>query len=384
MKKLAIGILVFLLALVPVMAANYTYSEVGLTFRDIESDNVVHSLPISLVFQNSDYDLKIESKKFIDINGVVNYKLSPGFWKVEVLVDNPRTPIPDYHGIVTLDVPKGFEIVEQTVYIEKVGFVDGFVTDEKGSLVKNAEVNLKCGDKFSTETTSDDYGSFDFGIVPVENTLGGVVSQVNQLILNTELFVSGAVELSIHHCLLGLSGADHRELRIVYSHYQALEQCHHFLVRNKLEPAPYYDTAGAAKMLAEKAPKATAVIASNLCAELYNLEIIKENIEDFTRNKTRFLVFAKKENTTPGSKCSIIFSTEHKAGTLFRVLEVFARKNLNLTRIESIPNQLGSFVFFLDFEGSRDDDNVVTALEDVKKITTRFRMMGFYDECRDE
>ncbi len=167
MKKLAIGILVFLLALVPVMAANYTYSEVGLTFRDIESDNVVHSLPISLVFQNSDYDLKIESKKFIDINGVVNYKLSPGFWKVEVLVDNPRTPIPDYHGIVTLDVPKGFEIVEQTVYIEKVGFVDGFVTDEKGSLVKNAEVNLKCGDKFSTETTSDDYGSFDFGIVPV-------------------------------------------------------------------------------------------------------------------------------------------------------------------------------------------------------------------------
>ena len=137
-------------------------------------------------------------------------------------------------------------------------------------------------------------------------------------------------------------------------------------------------------MLAEKASKATAVIASNLCAELYNLEIIKENVEDFTRNKTRFLVFSKKENKTPGSKCSIIFSTEHKAGTLFRVLEVFASKNLNLTRIESIPNQLGSFVFFLDFEGSRDDDNVVKALDEVKKITTRFRVMGFYDECKGE
>ncbi len=227
-------------------------------------------------------------------------------------------------------------------------------------------------------------GLFDFGIVPVENTLGGVVSQVNQLILNTNLFVTGAIELSIHHCLLCLPGADHRELRVVYSHYQALEQCHHFFIRNKLEPVPYYDTAGAAKMLAEKAPKAAAVVASNLCAELYNLEIIKENIEDFTRNKTRFLVFAKEENKAAGSKCSIIFSTEHKAGTLFRVLEIFASKGLNLTRIESLPNQLGSFVFFLDFEGSREDKNVVKALEEVKKITTNFRLMGFYDEYKGE
>ena len=218
----------------------------------------------------------------------------------------------------------------------------------------------------------------------MENTLGGVVSQVNQLILDTDLYVTGAIELSIHHCLLGLPGADHRELRAVYSHYQALEQCHHFLIRNKLEPVPYYDTAGAAKMLAEKAPKATAVIASDLCAELYNLEIIKENIEDFSRNKTRFLVFAKEENKTAGSKCSIVFSTEHKAGTLFRVLEVFARESLNLTRIESLPNQLGSFVFFLDFEGSREDANVVKALEEVKKITTRFRLMGFYDEFKKD
>jgi len=248
---------------------------------------------------------------------------------------------------------------------------------------KNDLIPIPCNE-FTEVFDGVTSGLFEFGIVPVENTLGGVVSQVNQLILNTELFVTGAVELSIHHCLLGLPGADHRELRVVYSHYQALEQCHHFLVRNKLEPFPYYDTAGAAKMLAEEAPKATAVIASNLCAELYNLEIIKENIEDFTRNKTRFLVFAKKENKTPGSKCSIIFSTEHKAGTLFKVLEVFAKESLNLTRIESIPNQLGSFVFFLDFEGSKDDDNVAKALEDVKKITTRFRMLGFYDEFKEE
>jgi len=244
-------------------------------------------------------------------------------------------------------------------------------------------IPIPCNE-FTEVFSSVTSGLFDFGIVPVENTLGGIVSQVNQLILNADLYVIGAIELSIHHCLLGLPGADHRELRVVYSHYQALEQCHHFLLRNKLEPVPYYDTAGAAKMLAEKAPKAAAVVASNLCAELYNLEIIKENIEDFNQNKTRFLVFAKQENKAAGSKCSIIFSTEHKAGTLFRVLEVFASKGLNLTRIESIPNQLGSFVFFLDFEGSKNDENVVKALEEVKKITTKFRLMGFYDECKEE
>ena len=225
-------------------------------------------------------------------------------------------------------------------------------------------------------------GLFDFGIVPVENTLGGVLSQVNQLILNTDLFVVGAVTLPIHHCLLSVPGTDYRELRAVYSHYQALEQCHHFIARNNLEPVPFYDTAGAAKMIAEKRPTASAAIASKLCAELYDLEIIKENIEDFDSNITRFLVFSKDENNEKGEKCSIVFSTEHKAGTLFRALEVFAQKGINLTRIESIPNLQGSFAFFLDFAGSKNDSNIAKALKEVQKLTSNFRLMGFYDEIQ--
>jgi len=223
-------------------------------------------------------------------------------------------------------------------------------------------------------------GLYDYGIVPVENTLGGVVSRVNELLINTDLFVVGAVNLSIHHCLLALPGTDHRELRVVYSHSQALEQCHQFLVRNKLEPVPYYDTAGAAKMLLEESPKASAAIASNLSAELYNLEIIKENIEDLSTNMTRFFVISKEEIGTDGDKCSIIFTTEHKAGTLFKVLEVFAKARLNLTRIESIPNRQGSFAFFLDFMGSKKEERVVKALEEVEKIINNFRLIGCYEE----
>jgi prephenate dehydratase/chorismate mutase len=223
-------------------------------------------------------------------------------------------------------------------------------------------------------------GIYDFGIVPVENSLGGVISQVNQLIINTDLFVTGAVELTVHHCLLALPGTDHRELRTVYSHAQALEQCHHFLIRNKLEPLPYYDTAGSAKMLLDQMPKASAAIASKLAADIYHLDIIKENIEDFEHNITRFLIFSREKPKTEGNKCSIIFSTAHKAGTLFKVLEVFARSKLNLTRIESLPNQQGSFAFFLDFMGSDRDEKVRQTLEEVREHTRNFRLLGCYQE----
>ena len=154
------------------------------------------------------------------------------------------------------------------------------------------------------------------------------------------------------------------------------------MVRNNLEPIPYYDTAGAAEMIADSAPKASAAIASKLCAEIYNLDVIKENIEDFDKNITRFLVFSKEENQENGKKCSIVFFTEHKAGILFRVLELFAKQNINLTRIESLPNQQGSFAFFLDFIGGKNDSKVQKTLEAVKSITANFRFLGCYDEIK--
>jgi prephenate dehydratase/chorismate mutase len=234
--------------------------------------------------------------------------------------------------------------------------------------------------KFTDVFEGVDSGPYDYGIVPVENTLGGVVGEVNELLINTKLHVVGAIELPIHLCLLTLPGTDHREIRTAYSHPQALAQCRHFLARNKLEPVQCHDTAGAARMLMEKELKSSSAIASKLSAELYGLEIIKEDIEDLERNMTRFLVLSKEENREGGNKCSIIFSTEHKAGTLFSVLEVFARKNINLTRIESIPNEPGNYAFFLDFIGSNKDDKVLMALEKVKEITSKFKLMGCYKE----
>jgi len=223
-------------------------------------------------------------------------------------------------------------------------------------------------------------GLYDYGIVPVENTLGGVVGEVNELLVNTDLYVVGAVELPISLCLLVLHGADHREIRNIYSSSQALDQCSHFLSRNNLAPVQYYDSAGAAKMLAEQMPQGTAVIASRLAAEIYDLNVIKEDIDNFGDNITRFLILAREENRDDGDKCSIVFSTEHRAGTLFSALEVFAKKNINLTRIGSIRSGRGDYTFFLDFIGSSRDENVAAALRDVETVTVNYRFMGCYKE----
>jgi len=226
----------------------------------------------------------------------------------------------------------------------------------------------------------------DFGIVPVENSLEGAVTQVNDLLVETDVTkikIVGEVKIPIHHCLLALPGTDYREIKVVYSHPQALAQCRKFLSRHKLESRPYYDTAGAAMMLSREKPKAAAAIASKLCAELYNLEVLFEGIEDNETNSTRFLILSNKESNEAGNKCSVIFSTEHKAGALFAVLKIFSDAGLNLTRIESRPirNDPGKYAFLLDFQGSDRDQKVISALEKAKKETVIFKFLGCYNEA---
>lgn len=326
---------------------------------------------------NTRMELVLKSKKFNE--KVENLKLETDVLK------NIKI---QYHDLIAPDFCEKLfkEIISESKKLQSIDYkIIGFQGEhgaysEVASRAWNSDIIPMPCSEFTEVFEGVESGLYDYGIVPVENTLGGVISRVNELLISTDLYVVSAVNLPIHHCLLALPGTDYREIHTVYSHSQALEQCRHFLARNKLEPVPYYDTAGAAKMLSETIPKASAAIASKLTAELYNLEIIKENIEDLETNITRFLVLSKQKSSEDGEKCSIIFSTEHKAGTLFRVLEVFAKKNINLTRIESIPNRLGSYVFFLDFIGSKKEDRTLNVLEQVEKMTTSFRIIGFYKE----
>jgi prephenate dehydratase/chorismate mutase len=227
-------------------------------------------------------------------------------------------------------------------------------------------------------------GQLDLGMVPVENSLEGAVTQVNDLLIDTDLRIVGEIKIPVHHCLLALPEAGYHDLRVVYSHPQALAQCHEFIMRHRLEPRPFYDTAGAAKMLADERPEAAGVIANRLCAELYHLEIIKENIEDHPSNSTRFVVLSKGESDRPGDKCSIIFSVKHEAGSLFSVLQVFSENGINLTRIESRPsrNNPGNYVFFTDFEGSDREARVTGVLKAVQERTMTYKFLGCYPSYR--
>jgi prephenate dehydratase/chorismate mutase/prephenate dehydratase len=224
-------------------------------------------------------------------------------------------------------------------------------------------------------------GQLDCGIVPVENSLEGAVNEVNDLLVGTKLRIIGEATIPIHHCLLALPEQDYRDLRTVYSHPQALGQCRGFIARHKLEARPFYDTAGAAIMLREQKPAATAVIASKLCAELYHLEVLKENIEDDDSNKTRFVVLSRDVvQQEEGDKCSIIFSVTHRPGGLFSVLKILSDAAINMTRIESRPlrNDPGSYAFFVDLEGSEKEERIATALEAVKAAATSYKFLGCY------
>lgn len=229
-------------------------------------------------------------------------------------------------------------------------------------------------------------GYFDIGMVPVENSIEGAVTQVNDLLVGTTLRIIGEVVVPVHHCLLVVPGTDYRDIKVVYSHPQALGQCGGFISRNKLEPRPYYDTAGAAAMLSRDRPTAAAAIANRLCAELYGLEVLKENIEDHESNSTRFLVLSKGKGrqAQKGNKCSIIFSTSHKAGALFLVLRVFSDAGINLTRIESRPvrGEPQKYAFLLDLQGSDEDRKISDALAKVEQECTMYKFLGCYREAK--
>ncbi|MBI5046467.1 prephenate dehydratase [Candidatus Micrarchaeota archaeon] len=229
-------------------------------------------------------------------------------------------------------------------------------------------------------------GQLDLAILPVENSIAGPVTQVCDLLMESDLKIIAEIKQPIHHCLLALPDSDYREIKVVYSHPQALAQCKGFISRNTLESRQFYDTAGSAMMIAKDRPAGAAAIASSLCAELYGLEVLKENIEDHNSNTTRFLVLSKDASVsskTEGNKCTVVFSTAHKTGALFEILKLFYESKINLTKIESRPvtKDPGKFAFLVDFQGSDRNPIVQTLLKSIQKETTMFRFLGCYKEA---
>lgn len=225
-------------------------------------------------------------------------------------------------------------------------------------------------------------GDIDNAVVPYENSSTGGVNAVTDLMRKYGLYIKAETEIRIEHCLLGVRGAMLSDIKYVYSHPQGLGQCSNFFKENEsLIECSYANTAFAARDVAAWKEKKNAAIASPRCAKLYGLDIIRDNIQDNNRNKTRFIVISADPNPVKGAvKTSILFTSAHKPGALYNILEPFYNSKINITRIESRPNPRRSFeyFFYLDFVGSAADADVAEALEEAGKHCGLFRIMGSY------
>jgi prephenate dehydratase len=231
-------------------------------------------------------------------------------------------------------------------------------------------------------------GKVDYIVVPLENSIEGSINEIYDLLLQTKMNVVGEIYQRVRHCLIANRGT--KMIRYVHSHPQALAQCRAYLQNKGLRPMPTYDTAGAAKMIKENKMADSAAIASKRAAELYDMEILDEGIEDMKNNYTRFFVLSPKKKKSGKSiplghdhKTSIIFSVRHVPGALFGILGEFAIRKINLTKIESRPTKETpwEYNFYVDFEGHIQNKAVREALLSIKLKTSYIKILGSYKKA---
>ncbi len=225
-------------------------------------------------------------------------------------------------------------------------------------------------------------------IVPVENSIEGSVAQVNDLLLDHDLTISGEVIVPVKHYLMAYDDATIESIKEVLSHPQALGQCRKFLGSHpEWRVVPTYDTAGSARIVAEERRTDRAAIASNRAASVYGLKILKEEIQSEVSNFTRFFVLEKNPGAVPGAnKTSIVFATKNAPGALYRCLGEFASRNVNLSKLESRPrkNKPWVYVFYTDFEGNMDDPNCHAAIGGLLKTGAFVKILGSYKKAESE
>ncbi len=230
-----------------------------------------------------------------------------------------------------------------------------------------------------------DGGKVDYGVLPIENSIGGSIHRNFDLLLEHQLPIVGEVEVPVVHHLLALPGRTLAQVRRIYSHPQALAQCDHFLrTLADVEITATYDTAGSAKMIADQHLEDAAAIASARAGELFGLQPIRSGIQDYDNNTTRFLVVGRAPlSATRPDKTSIVFTLANEPGALFKALSAFALRGIDLTKLESrpIPGRKWEYLFYVDLAAARDDLACERALAHLGEFAPMVRVLGSYPSC---
>ncbi|HEU5277785.1 MAG TPA: prephenate dehydratase [Gaiellaceae bacterium] len=228
---------------------------------------------------------------------------------------------------------------------------------------------------------SVEVGRARWGLVPLDNAHAGSINETYDLFLRHGLHLVGETIVRVDHALLALPGSAIDELSEVISHPQAIAQCEEFLSTLDVTVRAEYNTAGAAKRIAEDRLEGTAAIASKRAAELYGLEALADRIQTYPDNYTRFGALSRDPAPlAEPDKSSLVFGVGHLAGSLYRCLGSFADRHLNLTKLESRPRpgRPWEYVFYADIEAPAAKPEMIDALADLSRHATFTRVLGTY------
>ncbi len=223
----------------------------------------------------------------------------------------------------------------------------------------------------------------DEAIVPMENSLEGAINVTLDVLAKEEdMFISDEFIIPVNLNLVAKQGTSQKDIKVIMSHPQPLGQCRNYLNTNFPEAVQLEEnsTSKAAQRVVD-GDGSSAAITSKIAAKLYGLEILQKNVQDVENNRTRFVIISRTLKSRTGSdKTSIVFSTDNKPGSLYRILDIFSLWDINMTRIESRPskNALGQYIFFVDIDGHIEDPDVYDALTMVKRKTSFYKFIGSY------
>lgn len=224
----------------------------------------------------------------------------------------------------------------------------------------------------------------DLAMIPIDNSVAGRVADIHHLLPASNLYIVGEHFLRVHHQLLMVPGASPKDLKSVHSHVHALGQCRKVIRELKLKPVVAADTAGSARELAEDRDKTRAAIATRLAAEIYGLDILKENVEDEEHNTTRFIVLSPDPHDAEPEDApvvtSFVFRVRNVPAALYKAMGGFATNGVNMTKLESyqLEGQFSATQFYADVEGHPSERNVRLALEELEFFTSHLRVLGVY------
>ncbi|MBV9347829.1 MAG: prephenate dehydratase [Pseudolabrys sp.] len=227
-------------------------------------------------------------------------------------------------------------------------------------------------------------GDVDLGMIPIENSVAGRVADIHHLMPDSGLHIVAEHFLPIRNQLMAPKGASLKTIKTVQSHVMALGQCRGVIRELKLKPVVAADTAGSAREVAEAKDTSRAAIASRLAAEIYGLEILKENVEDASHSTTRFIVLSREKKWAPHGKGKVIttfvFRVRNLPAALYKALGGFATNGVNMTKLESymVGGNFFATQFYADVEGHPDDRALVHALEELGFFSNELTILGVY------